>query len=125
MASQGRREWGCQPVIADGTRYPSIGAAAAVIGVSRLTISNRLRGGASGYQFDTPTGLSARAGQSTVNHKGGLPRRPVIVKGTRYPSLIAAAAAEGVSSTAIRYRLASRASGCQDAPAADTLPTVA
>jgi hypothetical protein len=105
MTQENTRGGVFQPVIAGGRLYPSIGAAAAALGLNRNTIRVRLKSNANGYLYASPGGVPFRAKPSTVNHRGGNPGRPVIVEGTRYPGVRAAAAAIGVSHETVQTRI--------------------
>jgi predicted DNA-binding protein (UPF0251 family) len=81
------------PVRIRGVDYPSQKAAADALGVSRATVNQALDRGR--IEF---VGLGKGYGPTRR-------RKPCVVDGTRYPSQAAAAAALGVTRSAIHYRL--------------------
>jgi hypothetical protein len=103
MAQESKRGRPARPVSVNGIRYPSASAAGVAIGVCGETIRQRLTNKVSGYRYASE--VTEIQPEPTVKRKGGRAPRPVLVRGTYYPSVASAATALGEAPHTIRYRL--------------------
>jgi group I intron endonuclease len=100
-----------RPVMVNGTKFSSIGAASAELKVRISTISKRIEAGLNGYESLVPIRRRAKRTPEQCEAASRRARKRVTVDGITYESLTAAGSALGVTRQAIRWRITVGARG--------------